>query len=99
MSMALLVGLVSTYSIRAWHHPELHHHASCDAKNELHFHLQDKACSLCDFVFSFSLPVTSGHSLQSILVLPEQAKPFFWINALPGNVRTGFSLRGPPVLV
>ncbi|MCB0694968.1 MAG: hypothetical protein KDC19_12065 [Saprospiraceae bacterium] len=98
ISLALLVGLVSAYTIRSWHNPDLHHHPVCNAKNDLHFHQEHEACVLCDFVFSLPLPV-SFSEMPSWTPTNLHRPTFSWTDAIPANIRIGYPLRGPPALV
>lgn len=93
----MLVGLVSAYTIRTWHNPDLHHHPVCNANSDLHFHQQHEACVLCDFVFSLPLPTVSSDS-PAFSPIIHPIPVFWWTDALPGKVRTGYALRGPPAL-
>ncbi|MBK7341902.1 MAG: hypothetical protein IPJ06_01595 [Saprospiraceae bacterium] len=98
ISLTLLVGLVSAYSIRSWHNPDLHHHPVCNAQSDLHFHQEHEGCALCDFVFSLPLPVSSNATLTCFPVI-QHMPTFRWTDALPADVHIGYALRGPPSAV
>ncbi len=98
ISLTLLLGLVSAYTIRAWHNPALHHHPTCQAEDDLHFHQGEEACSLCDFILSLPLPVDEVSS-STTFTHTRAVVRFDWLDVIPDNVRLGYALRGPPASV
>lgn len=95
-SFALLVGLLSTYSLQSWHNPALHHHDPCCTNaNEAHLHASETPCSLCDFVFIYDLP---SQGLRQLVLPKIQAfrADFFSISRPGDKPVVGYALRGPP---
>ncbi|MCF8238582.1 MAG: hypothetical protein K9I85_10530 [Saprospiraceae bacterium] len=98
ISLVLLLGLMSAYTVRAWHNPALHHHPICQAENDLHLHQGDQGCCLCDFIFSPPIPVESTCFTDS-RTTSESATLYCWVDVLPDNICIGYALRGPPASV